>query len=154
MTRATTASASSSASSPIFTTSGIWASSPHPRRASRIARSRLRSLCSLGRLFLLLPRAWRITRDRRPREERCDIGLVMLGHGLGSPALERRGAKEVLGHLFTSRWAALSWIGAALRLTDVLKKGVFESRVPHDTAVPTLEIARPTCLQVSAACPQ
>eukprot|EP00955_Chlamydomonas_euryale_P113163 366198-Chlamydomonas_euryale.AAC.6 len=87
----------------MITTSRIWASSSRRglelRRGSRIARNlcpRLRSLCSLGRAFLLLPRAWRLTRDRRPREERCDPGLVMLGNGRCTPALWRRGPKRYL----------------------------------------------------------
>eukprot|EP00955_Chlamydomonas_euryale_P011826 126986-Chlamydomonas_euryale.AAC.14 len=75
-------------------------------------------------------------------------------HGLGTHALGKRGTKEVASAPYCSRWAAHSWICAALRLANALNKGGFESRVPHDTAVPTLIIARPTRLKVSAACPR
>eukprot|EP00955_Chlamydomonas_euryale_P070251 360701-Chlamydomonas_euryale.AAC.2 len=112
LTRAITASAGSpSASSPIITTSGSWASSPHSATGSGSGAdpaSRVTSVpgsatseASPRRDILRLPRARRPTINRHPREEHCEPGLVMLGYG--TPALGRRGAKEVLW-----RWALSS----------------------------------------------
>eukprot|EP00955_Chlamydomonas_euryale_P057283 356704-Chlamydomonas_euryale.AAC.23 len=66
------------------------------------------------------------------------------------PPLGGGGPKRYLSTCLLALGSALI---AAVRLANVLKKGVFESHVPHYTAVPTLIIARPTRLRVSAACP-
>eukprot|EP00955_Chlamydomonas_euryale_P055102 356034-Chlamydomonas_euryale.AAC.1 len=76
----------------------------------------------------------------------------MLGHGLGALALGRRGPKRYISTSLLVLDSALMGLCCSTA-TNVLKKGVFDSRVPHDTAVPTLIIVPPTHLKVSAACP-
>eukprot|EP00955_Chlamydomonas_euryale_P060046 357586-Chlamydomonas_euryale.AAC.7 len=71
-----------------------------------------------------LLRARGLTSDHRPRKERCDPGLGMLGLPLGEvkgrPPLEGgRVAGEVLKPFF-ARFRQLSWICAAVWLENVL----------------------------------
>eukprot|EP00955_Chlamydomonas_euryale_P061653 358126-Chlamydomonas_euryale.AAC.6 len=76
----------------------------------------------------------------------------MLGHGLGTPAFERRGAKEALKHLFARIRQRAYGSVLLYGLRTCLKKGCLNPMC-HTTAVPTLIIAHPTCRKVSAACP-
>eukprot|EP00955_Chlamydomonas_euryale_P067437 359839-Chlamydomonas_euryale.AAC.10 len=72
-----------------------------------------------------------------------NFSLVMFGW---APPLLGGERPKIYLSTSCSRWAARSWICPALRLANVLRKGVFESHLPHGTAVPTLVIARPTRL--------